>query len=174
MHLDKDSALLTTFISPFGRFCFNRLPFGITSAPEYFQKGMSEILSGLDGTVCMMDDVLVYGKCQEEHDHRLTAVLERLQQAKVTLNKDKCKFSVKSVRFLGHIIDNSGIHPDPQKLEAIQRPSLFQTFLGMANQLGKFLPSLAEISKPLRDLLRITCGIGATYRGKRFKPSRRH
>ena len=120
---------------------------------------MSEILSGLDGTVCMMDDILVYGKCQEEHDHRLTAVLERLQQAKVTLNKDKCKFSVNCVRFLGHIIDNSGIHPDPQKLEAIQMMptpksvSDVRRFLGMANQLGKFLPSLAEISKPLRDLL---------------------
>ena len=159
IHLNQDSALLTTFISPFGRFCFNRLPFGITSAPKYFQKCMSEILSGLDGTVCMMDDVLVYGRCQEEHDRRLTAVLERLQQAKVTLNKDKCKFSVKSVRFLGHIVDNSGIHPDPQKLEAIQmlpKPksaSEVRRFLGMANQLGKFLPSLAEISKPLCDLL---------------------
>ena len=120
---------------------------------------MSEILSGLDGTVCIMDDVLVYGRCQEEHDHRLTAVLERLQQAKVTLNKDKRKFSVKSVRFLGHIIDNSGIHPDPQKLDAIQMlptpksASEVCRFLGMANQLGKFLPSLAEISKPLRSLL---------------------
>ena len=90
IHLNKESALLTTFISPFGRFCFNRLPFGITSAPKYFQKCMSEILSGLEGIVCMMDDVLVHGKCQEEHDQRLTAVLERLQKAKVTLNKDKC------------------------------------------------------------------------------------
>ena len=158
IHLNKDSALLTTFISPFGRFCFNKLPFGITSAPEYFQKRMSEILSGLEGIVCMMDDVLVYGKCQEEHDQRLTAVLERLQKEKVTLNKEKCKFSVSHVRFLGHIINKSGIHPDPEKLEAIQKMptpksvSDVRRFLGMANQLGKFLPSLAEISKPLRDL----------------------
>ena len=68
IELSKESALLTTFITPFGRFCFNRLPFGITLAPEYFQKRMSEILSGLEGVVCMVDDVLVHGRTQEEHD----------------------------------------------------------------------------------------------------------
>ena len=75
------------------------------------------------------------------------------------LTMNKCKFSVNRVRFLGHIIDHSRIHPDPQKLEAIQRmpasksPSDVRRFLGMANQLGKFLPTLAEMSKPLQDLL---------------------
>ena len=56
--LSKKSSLLTTFIPPFGRFCFNRLPFGITSAPEHFQKRMSAILAGIDGVVCMVDDIL--------------------------------------------------------------------------------------------------------------------
>ena len=114
---------------------------------------MSEILSGLDGTVCMMDDVLVYGKCQEEHDHRLTAVLERLQQAKVTLNKDKCKFSVKSVRFLGHIIDNSGIHPDPQKLEAIQQ---IPTPKSVSDIFRYGQPAGEVPSQPGRDIQTIT------------------
>ena len=67
--LSKESALLTTFITPFGRFCFNRLPFGITSAPEYFQRCMSSILSGLEGVVCMVDDILVSGSTQEQHDN---------------------------------------------------------------------------------------------------------
>ena len=77
VHLQEDSALLTTFITPFGRFCYNRLPFGITSAPEYFQKRMHEVLLGLEGVICMMDDILVYGCDQEEHNSRLMAVLER-------------------------------------------------------------------------------------------------
>lgn len=64
----KESAKLTTFITPFSHFCFNRLPFGITSAPEHFQRRMSEILSGFDGVVCLVDDILVYRKSQEEHD----------------------------------------------------------------------------------------------------------
>ena len=70
--LAKESALLTT---PFGRFCFNRLPFGITSAPEHFQRRMSEILQDVEGAVCLMDDILVHGKSKEEHDQRLLIVL---------------------------------------------------------------------------------------------------
>ena len=159
VHLQEDSALLTTFITPFGRFCYNRLPFGITSAPEYFQKRMHEVLLGLEGVICMMDDILVYGCDQEEHNSRLMAVLERLKQAGVTLNKDKCSFSVDRVTFLGHVIDKAGVHPDPKKVEAIQlmtsprSPSDVRRFLGMVTQLGKFTHNLAETSKPLRDLL---------------------
>ena len=77
---------LTTFITPFGRFCFHRLPFGITSAPEHFQRRMSDLLSGLGGVTCMMDDILVYGRTNEEHDNRLQEVLQRIQDAGVTLN----------------------------------------------------------------------------------------
>ena len=84
--LAAESRLLTTVITPFGRYCFNKLPFGISSAPELFQKRMSILLEGLDGVVCLMDDVLVVGKNQHEHDERLIKVLERIQSAGVTLN----------------------------------------------------------------------------------------
>ena len=66
--LANESALLTTFITPFERFCFNRLPFGITSAPEHFQRCMTELLTNIDGVVCLMDDILVHGRSPEEHD----------------------------------------------------------------------------------------------------------
>lgn len=98
--LSKESSLLTTFITPYGRFCFNRLPFGITSAPEFFQKQMSKILDGLPGVLCMINDVLVHDKNLVEHDQRLRAVLDRLKAANVTLNKAKCEFSRDSVKFL--------------------------------------------------------------------------
>ncbi len=107
----EQSATLTTFITPFGRFCFNRLPFGITSAPE---RRMSEILGDLDGVVCQMDDVLVFG---EEHDQRL---LQCIRVAGLTLSKGKCEFSKDTIKFLGHIIDASGVRPDPDKLRAIK------------------------------------------------------
>ena len=68
LKLASESALLTTFITPFGRYCFKRLPFGISSAPEVFQRRMSEILNGIEGVVCMMDDVLVFSKDKEEHN----------------------------------------------------------------------------------------------------------
>ena len=159
--LAKESALLTTFITPFGRFCYNRLPFGITSAPEHFQRRMSETMDSLEGTLCIMDDILIYGSNQEEHDARLKAALDRIQAANLTPNRDKCKFSQESVSFLGQVIDASGIRPDPDKVKAIvnmEEPankSELRRFLGMANQLGKFSSQLAEISKPLRDLLSV-------------------
>ena len=157
--LSQESSPLTTFITPYGRFQFNRLPFGITSAPEFFQKQMSKILNGLPGVLCMIDDVLVHGNTEQEHDQRLTAVLERLQKANVTLNKDKCQFSRRSVKFLGQLIDQSGVRPDPNKVLAIQgmneptNITELRRFLGMSNQLSKFTPHLSEIAKPLRDLL---------------------
>ncbi|UYV80871.1 K02A2.6-like [Cordylochernes scorpioides] len=92
--LSSESSALTTFITPFGRFRFKRLPFGNSSAPEIFQKRMGQILEGLEGTLCHMDDILVYGSCQEEHDKRLETVLAKLFKSGLTLNKDKCKFAV--------------------------------------------------------------------------------
>ena len=157
--LAAESALLTTFITPFGRFSFHRLPFGIPSAPEHFQRRMSETLSGLGGVVCMMDDILIHGKSQEEHDAQLQKVLQRLQDAGVTLNSEKCQFSMESVKFLGHVTDSSGIRPDPDKVMVIQKVRApanvgdIRRFLGMVNQMSKFTPNLAETTQPLRELL---------------------
>ena len=137
-----------------GRYCFNKLPFGIASAPELFQKHMSQILEGMDGCVCLSDDVLIYGKTKEEHDQRLKAVLEKLKEKEVTLNPQKCEFEKQSLKFLGHVLDNRGVRPDPDKMSAIremQPPrnvSELRRFLGMINQLGKFSPNLARITQP--------------------------
>nr|XP_058955629.1 uncharacterized protein LOC131782908 [Pocillopora verrucosa] len=79
--LSPESAKLTTFITPFGRFCFNRLPFGISSAPEHFQKRISQVLEETDGALCLMGDILVYGSSVEDHDEHLEATLHNLQEA---------------------------------------------------------------------------------------------
>lgn len=117
--LSESSKHLTTFITPWRRHCFNVLPFGISSGSEKFQKCMSQILEGLDGVECNIDDVLVHGATQEEHDQRLEAVLRRLSNANVTLNAEKCVFNVPSVKFLGQIVSSDGIKPDPEKVQAI-------------------------------------------------------
>ncbi|KAI2645074.1 Retrovirus-related Pol polyprotein [Labeo rohita] len=150
--LAEQSAKLTTFITPFGWYYFNRLPFGIASAPEHFQNHMvTEVTNGLDRVVCHMDDVLVWGGSQEEHDE--------VSPKEVTLNLDKCALSQRQFKFLGHIISGSGVRPDPAKTIAVQEMpepsniSELRSFLGMVNQLGKFIPHLAEEDKPLRDLL---------------------
>ena len=157
--LDESSKDLTTFITPFGRFRFNKMPFGIASAPEHFQRRMSKMLEGIEGVVVQIDDILVYGHTIEEHNARLHAVLQRISERGVTLNKAKCKFAQDKVDFLGHVVGKDGISSDPMKTKAIremEKPksvSELRRFMGMANQLGKFSPNLAEYSQPLRELL---------------------
>lgn len=159
IRLAEKSRKLTTFITPVGRYCFNRLPFGITSAPEHFQRKMSQILEGLKGVVCMMDDILIYGSTQAEHDSHLISVLDKIKASGATLNEDKCQFSKKSIKFLGHIIDGNGIRPDPDKVRAIVEMTSpvnvteVRRFLGMVHQMSKFSPHLADKAKPLRDLV---------------------
>ena len=118
---------------------------------------MSTILQDLSGTLCQMDDVLVFGKTQQEHDDRLTAVLARIRDAGV--NPDKCVFSKWQVKLLGHIVDQNGIQQDPDKTSAIDmmpKPTNLtelRQFMGMVNHLGKFSLRIAELTQPLRELL---------------------
>ena len=139
--LSENSKLLTTFITPFGH---NKLPFGISSAPGHFQRRMSSLLDGLQGVLCVMDDILVFGQSQEQHDTRLDSVLNRLASSGITLNSIKCEFSKNKLIFLGHVIDRNGISPNPSKTAAINQMdtpksvSDLRRFLGMINQLGNF------------------------------------
>ena len=106
-----------------------------------------------------MDDILVFGDTYEQHDQRLEAVLKRIEDNGVTLNIEKCEFAKEKIQFLGHLIGKDGIEADPSKVEAITQMeaptniSELRRFLGMVNQMGKYLPNLAQTSKPLRDLL---------------------
>ena len=155
IELAPESSKLTTFITPFGRYSFNRLPFGITSAPEHFQRKMSGILSDLDGVVCLIDDVLVYGKTEQEHDQRVKATLRRINEVGLTLSKEKCVFGATSISFLGQTVNSEGIQPDQNKICAIcdMKPSSnfieLRRFLGMLIQLNKFSPHLTDMTQPL-------------------------
>lgn len=158
--LDPSCQRLITFITPMGRFCFKRLPFGITSAPEIFQRLMSNLLKGLEGTVVVMDDILVYGSTNEEHDRRLDAVLRTVKASGLKLNRAKCHFEQTKLQFFGHIISADGVKPDESKVEAIAQmpcPSnveQLQQVLGLVNYVGKFLPGLSTVLHPLTCLLR--------------------
>ena len=154
------SCKLTTFITPFGRYCFKRLPFGISSAPEIFQQKMLETLQGLEGVEVFMDDILVYGTSTEQHDARLEKVLQRVESAGLKLNKDKCSLRQSQLHFLGHLIDQSGLRPDPDKVEAIHQLAPpgnvheLKRVLGMVNYLGRYVPNLSTIGQPLYELLK--------------------
>ncbi|PIK37700.1 hypothetical protein BSL78_25470 [Apostichopus japonicus] len=157
--IKESSKLLTTFITPFGRFAYSRMPFGITSAPEHAQKRLAQLLDDLEGVEVFIDDILIHAPNQDLHDARLGEVLNRLDKAGMTLNKAKCEISKKSIQFVGHIVSDNGILPDPEKTKALRdmpRPENIhdvRRFLGIVNQFSKFSPKLSDLSQPIRELL---------------------
>ncbi|KAL8584671.1 hypothetical protein ACOMHN_002400 [Nucella lapillus] len=157
--LDLTTAELTTFITPCGRFYYKRLPFGISSAPEIFQRVIEGILGEETNAIGYIDDILVFGKTEEEHDRQLDRVIEKLTAANLKLNRSKCEFKKKEVQFLGHKISQEGAAPDPSKIRAILEmpdpinvPEL-RRFMGMVNYLGRYLPDLSTTLKPISELL---------------------
>ena len=157
--LDEESSYLTTFNTHVGRFRYLRLPFGLNSSNEVFQKRMIQVFKGLPGIIVMFDDILVYGKNQEEHDIRVKQALKRSREVGLKLNRNKCKFQLPEVRYIGHVIGAEGIRPDPQKVDDIKnmpRPTDktgVQRILGTLNFLHKFIPNMSELTAPLRSLL---------------------
>ena len=157
--LDKQSSDLCTIATPFGRYKYLRMPFGISNAPEVFQRIITNILDGLSGVIAYFDDILVFGSDINEHNNNLKKVLQRISDSGLTLNKDKSKFAMTEVKFLGHVINSSGIKVDDSKVKAITNISTpknkteLQRFLGMITYLGKFLPNLSQKTYPLRKLL---------------------
>lgn len=150
----------TTFITPCGRFCFNRLPMDLCPSAEYFQESMFDMLNGFHNVVNLSNDILVFGKTLEEHDECLHAVLKRLSDAEVTLSEEKCIFRQRRVKFLGYVVSaDHGVEPDPNKVKAIasmKRPTTTEVkrFLGMVHYQLKFMEHLVDITKPLRELIK--------------------
>ena len=157
--LDEDSAKLTTFITPFGRYFYKMLPFGISSAPEIFQRTMEEILAGEENVVCYFDDILIYSKDHSSHDEHLDKVMKKLESVHLKLNDQKTELRKSEVEFLGHLINKDGVQPDPAKVSAIknmpdqQNVTELRRILGMINFLGRYIPNLSTTLRPMTELL---------------------
>ena len=156
--LDEQSSLLTTFATPWGRYKWKRLPFGLKVSSEIFQKRLLQALDGLTGVQCVADDIIIWGSSDAEHDERLHKLLQRCQSVGIVLNKEKCQYRLKEITFLGHIVSSSGLKPDPCKVEAIvnmEPPTCkddVHRLRGMVNYLARYLPKLTEVMQPLNNL----------------------
>lgn len=157
--LDKDSSNLCTFATPFGRYRFLRLPFGVCSATEVFHNAMCKSFA-MEGVEIFVDDLLVYGSSKEEHDRRLEAVLRRAAELGVRFNRDKCVFGAAQVKYLGHTFSEHGMRPDTDRVRAIQNmppptnKKDLERILGMINYLSRFISNYAELVEPLRNLIK--------------------
>ncbi|XP_054864601.1 uncharacterized protein K02A2.6-like [Amphiprion ocellaris] len=163
LKLHEDSTKYCTFNTPFGRYCFLRMPFGISSAPEIFHRTMEHMIEGIEGVRVYVDDIILWGSTLEQHNERLNKVLQRVKQYGLKLNRAKCQFGVTEITFLGDKLTAEGIEPDKDKIRAIlemPRPEDKKgvlRVLGMINFIGKFIPSLSSKTVHLRQLLHDGC-----------------
>ena len=156
--LEKESRKLTCFATPFGRYVFNVLPYGVTVGSEVYQRTIKHLFMNAPcGAV--IDDILVWGKHLHDHDKKLKQVLNRCRKINIRLNPKKCRFRVNSVHYVGHVLSDTGVQPDPDKIQAIngmpepQDIKSLQRFLGMVNYLSRFIQNQSELTAPLRQLL---------------------
>lgn len=173
VHLDEASSDLTVMATPFGRYKWRRLPFGLNVSSEIFQKRIQCAFEDMDNVHVIADDALIcgYGDTLEtalkDHDRALHAFLQRCQSTGIVLNPAKLVFKTTQTSFMGHILTDKGILPDPAKVQAITElpyptdVASVRRLCGLVNYLSRFIPHLADTAKPLHDL---TCkGIAFTW-----------
>ena len=164
--LEEESSKLTTFATPWGRYKWNCMPFGISVAPEEFQKRLNDALIGLQGIQTVADDVLIYGtgdtyeEALKDHDDKLERFLKVCQNKGIKLNREKLKLRLEEVRYVGHVISATGLKPDPRKIDAVvnmpapEDKQGVRRLMGTINYLQKFAPCLAEVTGPIRQLVK--------------------
>ena len=164
VRLDEASSKLTTMITPFGRYVWKRLPFGLKVSSEIFQ--IDEALGDLDGVFNIVDDVVIVGcgnsdvKAQRDNQQKLAVTLKRCAEKNFILNEDKQQTGLDEIIFHGHRMTKDGVKVDEAKVQAIRdlpAPTDVEgvkRLCGMAKYMAKFLPNLAATLEPIRALTR--------------------
>ena len=160
--LDAESIPKTAFVCHRGLFEFLRLPFGLTNAPGQFQRLMDYVLGDLIGKVCLvyLDDIIIFSKTKAEHKRHVQMVLDKLDEAGLTVKMKKCEFGKSQVELLGYTVSAEGIAPQAQKVEVIkglESPNSkkeVKSFLGMTGNYRQCIPNYAYIAEPLVALTR--------------------
>ena len=157
--LHPESRKLTCMAFDIGRYQFKRLPMGSKVASDIFQRMLDSVYIGLPGVTGIADDMVIFGRNEEEHDRNLILFLETTRKNGLVLNKRKLQFKKEEVSFFGHRWNSTGISPDPKKTESILKMQFppdketMHSFLGLVNFLNRYTPRLAELCSPLRKLI---------------------
>ena len=164
VRLDEESSYATTFWTPFGRYRYLRMPMGISTASEEFQRRQIEAYEGLEGVKVIADDTLAYEigntyeEAEKDHDNNLIALFERAREKNIKYGRPKLKLKMKEAPYMDNLLTQGGLKADPKKIEAISempRPEDkkgVQRLMGCIQYLSRFLPNLTKVSEPLRAL----------------------
>ena len=158
--LEEGSKQFVVINTTKGLFRYNRLPFGILSTPGIFQRVIENVLKGIPAVVAYIDNILLTGLTEEAHLQTLEEVLKRLEKTELKAKLSKCEFMNPSVSYLGHRIDAEGLHPLPDKVQAIvdapdpQNVQELKSYLRLLSYHGRFLSNLSSVLAPLYRLLR--------------------
>ncbi|KAI3717637.1 hypothetical protein L1987_69382 [Smallanthus sonchifolius] len=168
LRVQEEDIPKTAFRTRYGHYEFMVMPFGLTNAPAVFMNPMNRVCKPyLDKFVIVfIDDILIYSKTKFDHEQHLRLVLDLLRKEQLYVKFSKCEFWLKEVQFLGHIINEKGIHVDPAKIEAVKNwnapktPTEVRSFLGLTGYYRRFISNLSKITVPLTAL---------TYKGKPYE-----
>ena len=156
--LGKSSRAKTAFVTPFGKYKFLMVPFGLAQAPAYFQLLLNKVLNGLKFVMTYLDNIIIFSENESQHLEHLETVFSHLREAGLEMKWSKCDFFKSEIHYLGHLISPEGISPLPNKLDCIQHMPApknakeIKQFLGLSGYYRKFVPRFADISRPLTTL----------------------
>ncbi|KAJ9544811.1 hypothetical protein OSB04_024518 [Centaurea solstitialis] len=160
MRVREEDIAKTTFRTRYGHYEFLVMPFGLTNAPAVFMDLMNRVCRPyLDKFVIVfIDNILIYSQCKKDHEQHLRLILELLKAEKLYAKFSKCEFWIREVQFLGHLVNEEGIHVDPAKIEVIKKweapktPTEIRQFLGLAGYYRRFIANFSKIAQPLTML----------------------
>src|SRR5581483_1613593 len=158
----KEDQEKTAFITKFGTYEFKVMPFGLCNAPATFQRTMDYVLRDIRNEFVMvyLDDVIIYSKTFEEHMIHIKEVFNRIREANLRLKAEKCCFAEKELQFLGHVVGQEGVKPDPEKIEkVVNYPSPtnlrdLRGALGLFSYYRRFIENFSQVAEPLYELLK--------------------
>ena len=151
---------ISAFVTPSGLYSYNVMSFGLSNAPSSFQRLMNCVISGLEGCAVYLDDVVTYSDTWPEQLSRLTALFDRLAEAKLTINLAKCEFAQARVVYLGKVVGQGEVRPVRAKVTAIDQfppPTTkkeVMRFLGMVGYYQSFCYNFSTVVAPLTNLLK--------------------